>query len=322
MPNLSHTLAKQPPPDAANSNLNSTPPATFDDFRSAIINARFKLSRRLSEVARFVLQHPNDSALHSVTKLAEMAGVSPSTFIRLAQAMGYQGFSDMQKVLREPLVNAAPSHSERIRHLRGEQVLNDTNDSASVLREFTKANLVSLEYLRDNAANIPLEAASELLMQADRIHVLGLRRSFPIAAYLSYALNRIGCRAYLMDGMGDSLAEQSRATGPNDLLLAISFPPYAESTIQTCHQAHARGLKILALTDSLLSPMAKNAAVTLEINDAELLGFRSLTASMDMAQSLVIGTAFKLRGKALEKGQTTDPLNDLASRINLSDINC
>jgi DNA-binding MurR/RpiR family transcriptional regulator len=299
-----------------------TPPATFDDLRAAIIDGRFKLSRRLSDVARYVLLHPNDSALNSVHKLASMAAVSPSTFIRLAQAMGYPGFSDMQKVLREPLANAAPSHGERIRHLRGEQTLSDTNDSTSVLREFTKANLVSLEYLRDNADSVPIEAATELLLNADRIHILGLRRSFPIAVYLSYALNRIGCRAYLMDGMGDSLAEQSRATGPNDLMLAISFPPYAESTVDTCRQAHARGLRMLVLTDSLMSPIASYAAVTLEINDAELLGFRSLTGSMNMAQSLVIGTAFKLRGKALTQKESADSCADLADRINLSDINC
>ncbi len=298
------------------------PPATFDDFRAAIVDGRFKLSRRLVEVARYVLMHPTDAALHSVNKLAVMAAVSPSTFIRLAQAMGYQGFSEMQQMLREPLANAAPSYGERIRHLRGEQVVSDTNDSASVLREFSKANLVSLEFLRDNAANIPIEEATELLLHADRIHVIGLRRSFPIAAYLSYALNRIGCRAYLMDGMGGALAEQSRATGPNDLVLAISFPPYAESTVETCRLAHARGLPMLVLTDNLMSPIAPYATVTLEVNDAELLGFRSLTASMDMAQSLVIGTAFKLRDKALAMGHSANPPLDPLDGIDLSDINC
>ncbi|MEO7952947.1 MAG: MurR/RpiR family transcriptional regulator [Polaromonas sp.] len=297
-------------------------PITFEDYRAAILDGRFKLSRRLSEAARYVLDHPTDSALHSVNKLAAQAAVSPSTFIRLAQAMGYQGFSEMQQVLQEPLANASRSYGERIRHSRGEQVVTDTNDSASVLREFSQANLVSLEFLRDNVANVPIEEATELLLHADRIHVIGLRRSFPIAVYLSYALNRIGCRAFLMDGIGGALAEQSMATGPQDLLLAISFPPYAESTVETCRLAHARGLTMLALTDNLMSPIAPYASIVLEVNDAELLGFRSLTASMDMAQSLVIGTAFKLRDKALKSGLST-PIQPLSQgSVDLSDINC
>lgn len=300
----------------------STVPATFDEYRAAIVDGRFKLSRRLGEAARYVLAHPTDAALHSVHKLATQAAVSPSTFIRLAQALGYQGFSDMQQVLREPLANAAPSYGERIRHFRGEQVLRDTNDGASILREFSQANLVSLEHLRDNAANVPIEAATELLLHADRIHVIGLRRSFPIAVYLSYALNRIGCRAYLMDGIGGALAEQSMATGPGDLLVAISFPPYAESTVETCRTAHARGLPMLVLTDNLMSPLAPFARVTLEVNDAELLGFRSLTASMDVAQALVIGTAFKLRDKALRQGTSAQVPSDALGGIDLSDINC
>lgn len=293
-------------------------PTTFDEFRAAVADGRFQLSKRLAAAARYIVEHPNDAALNSVNKLALQADVSPSTLIRLAQAMGYQGFSDMQRILRQPLANAAPSYGERIRHFRGEQLVPDTSDSASILREFAQANLVSLEHLRDNAAAVPIDAAIRLLLDADRIHVLGLRRSFPIAVYLAYGLNRIGCRAYLVNGMGGALAEQAAATGPRDLVVAISFPPYAEDTVALCRQIHATGVPILALTDSILSPIAQLAKTVLEVNDAELLGFRSLTASMSMAQTLVMGAAFKLRAQAVASGQITEQ----AAGVDLSDINC
>jgi DNA-binding MurR/RpiR family transcriptional regulator len=130
------------------------------------------------------------------------------------------------------------------------------------------------------------------------VHVLGLRRSYAVAAYLAYALSRVGRPAVQITGLGGAIAEQASAVQRADLLIAVSFPPYAADTLQVCEQVRASGAKRLAITDSILSPVARDADLVLQVNDAELLGFRSLTSALCVAQALAMGLAFAERGAA------------------------
>ena len=138
--------------------------------------------------------------------------------------------------------------------------------------------------------------------------MLGLRRSYAVAAYLAYALNRVGRPSVQITGLGGAIAEQAGAVGPRDLLIAISFPPYAADTLQVCEQVQRAGAKRLAITDGVLSPVARGAELVLGVNDAGLLGFRSLTSAMCLAQTLAMSLAFRRprRGaRAGRRGSTT-----------------
>jgi DNA-binding MurR/RpiR family transcriptional regulator len=141
--------------------------------------------------------------------------------------------------------------------------------------------------------------------------VLGLRRSYAVAAYLAYALARVGRPCVQITGQGGAIGEQAAVLGPRDLLIAISFPPYAADTLQVCEQVQAAGARRLAITDTVISPVARGADCTLQVNDAELLGFRSLTSAMCLAQTLAMALAFaERRGRG-------DP-----SAAGLQDIDC
>jgi len=291
-------------------------PGTLDELRALIGRESGRLTPRMLEAARYAIEHPNDIALNPVASVAAAAKMAPTAFIRLAQALGYKGYSDLQRLFRAPLQRPAqPTFSERIRHFGGEQALEDPQDPASVLQAFARANIVSLEHLRDDAAQLPLKAAIKLIQEARVVHVLGLRRSYAVAAYLSYALSRVGVPAVQITGLGGMIAEQAAALGPRDLLIAISFPPYAADTLQLCEQVHGRGVKRLALTNSRLSPIARDAELVLEVNDAELSGFRSLTAAMCLAQTLAMGLAFKRR-RSLARSAAGAPVPEL------KDVDC
>jgi DNA-binding MurR/RpiR family transcriptional regulator len=126
---------------------------------------------------------------------------------------------------------------------------------------------------------------------------VGLRRSVPGAAYLAYALRHVDKRAHLLDGVAGMLAEQSTMLTPKDLLIAISFRPYANETIEIVNATREQKAKIIAITDSRLSPIASAADIAFEVKDAEVRQFRSLTASLCLAQALVISYAFEMEGK-------------------------
>jgi DNA-binding MurR/RpiR family transcriptional regulator len=292
--------------------MSAPKPATLDALRERITDLNEQLTPRVRDAARYALEHPNDMALSAVAALAERSGIAASAFIRMAQALGFSGYGELQRLFIEPLQRAAPpSYRERIRHYGGELAIDDPSDPTEVLRAFSQANIVSLEHLRDDAAVLALDRAITLIRNARLVYVLGLRRSYAVAAYLAYALNRVGRPAVQITGLGGAIAEQASVAGPRDLLIAVSFPPYAADTLKVCEQVHASGAKRLAITDSVLSPVARDAELVLQVNDAELLGFRSLTSAMSLAQALAVGYAFRERRRRGEPAATT-----------LQDIDC
>jgi DNA-binding MurR/RpiR family transcriptional regulator len=264
------------------------------------------------------MEHPNDIALNPVAAVAKLSGIAPAAFIRLAQALGFDGYSDLQRLFRAPLQQAAkPTHSERIRHFGGELSLDHPEDPVAVLQAFSQANIVSLQHLQADAAALPLKQAIAMLQGARIVHVIGLRRSYALAAYLAYALNRVKQPAVQITAQGGSVAEQATVANDQDVLVAISFPPYAQDTLQVCAQIKQQGAKLLVITNGVLSPLAKNADLVLEVNDAELKGFRSLTSAFCLVQTLAMGIAFakrKPRGKAGKAAQ--------AEALDLGSIDC
>jgi len=271
-------------------------PTTLDGLRTRIGAVSEQLTPRARDAARYALEHPNDMALNPLATVAHSSGIAASAFIRMAQALGFAGYGELQRLFREPLKRAAaPSWRERIRHFGGEQAVEDASDPVDVLRAFSRANVVSLEHLRDDAGALPLGPAIRLIRNARLVYVLGLRRSYAVAAYLAYALPRVGRPSVQITGQGGAIAEQARAVGSRDLLIAVSFPPYATDTLQVCEQVREAGGRRLAITDAVLSPIARDADLVLQVNDAELQGFRSLTSAMCLAQTLAMGLAFAER---------------------------
>ena len=301
--------------------MTSGKPTNLAELRDLIGRESERLTPRTRDAARYAIDHPNDIALNPVATVAVMAKIAPAAFIRLAKALGYDGYSDLQRLFREPLQHSVkPTFRERIRHYGGEQTLDNPEDPAEVLRALSQANIVSLEHLQADAASLPLREAISLIQKARIVHVLGLRRSYAVAAYLAYALNRIGQPAVQITGLGGAITEQASVANAQDLLIAISFPPYAADTLQVCEQLRCSGVKRLAITDAFLSPVAKDADLVLEVNDAKLLGFRSLTSAMCLAQTLAVGLAFDKRSKRQTRSGSHAAAHALAP--DLQDIDC
>lgn len=245
------------------------------------------LPRRLGELARYLLDHPTDAALGTVAGLARDAGSQPSALVRLAQSMGFSGFSELQDVLRAALAEAAPSYQERVRQRGG--------GTGGLLRQACALNELSLQHLAETDQAV-VDRAAALLAGADAVHVIGQRRSHAVAVHLAYGLTRAGKLARVLSGAGGFLQEEAATMRPGDVLLAVSVHPYSAEVIQVCGIAQERGVPVLALTDGPLSPLAPMAAVAFEVQDSELSGFRSLVAQMCLSQALVFGVAAALEG--------------------------
>ena len=281
------------------------PPATLEQLRAQIVGRHDELSPRLKQVAAYVLDHPNDMGLQTLAVIAERCGVQASTIVRFAKAFGYDGASSMQKLFRDELINSAPSpsYAERIRQFNARSGDGRKLTPLELMQEFVTSNIISLDHMKDTIDGEALNAAVDLMERASAIYLVGLRRSFPVAAYMAYALRHVDKPAHLIDGLAGMLTEQSAMITAGDLLFAVSFRSYARETGDVVAQAKEAGAKVIAISDSQLSPVARDADVSFEIKDAEVRQFRSLTGSLCLAQTLIVAFAQRIEaGKRARKG--------------------
>ncbi|MEQ1537245.1 MAG: MurR/RpiR family transcriptional regulator [Burkholderiaceae bacterium] len=273
-------------------------PTSVDALIRRISEEYETLSKQLKIIARYIEQHKDHIGLDGIQQVAMQCGVQPSAVVRFAKHFGYSGYSEMQAIFREGISRQlAPSrtYQSRIR-----DIISSDKDglsslsSTEIASEFLTGSLAGMQELKNSIATPSFKKAVDLLAASDCIWIAASRRSFPVAAYLDYALQHTDKRIGLVTGIGGMQLGQMRSVRKDDVMIAISFSPYAEETISVAKLAVERGAKLIAITDSLMSPLAKLAQASLIVQDNSTFGFRSLTSTMSMAQSLFIALAYTL----------------------------
>ena len=271
-------------------------PDNLQQLQDQIASRNADLSKRLKQVAEFVLDNPNVVAMETVSNIASAAGVHPSTLIRFAAAFGFEGFSDMQQLFRNQLVSHTISYRERIRQSYDASESDESPiNKQAILTELVGANLQAIEQVQDTVGAEDFEKALDLLVKAKSIHVVGFRRSYPIASYLVYSLRQINKKAFLIDGVAAMQQGHANTLSPEeDLLFTISYTPYAQETRSVLLSAYGAGVPIISISDNRLSPLLSLSDVFFEVKESEVRGIRSLTASLTLVQSIVIAFAGRL----------------------------
>lgn len=272
------------------------PPRDFAALKALITERAAELPKRLTQIASFALENPDEIAFGTVSSIAEQAAVQPSTLVRFSQAMGYQGFSDMQEIFRSRLRDRILNYGERLQQLR--EHAEDASKANVIFQGFCEASAKSIAALQEKLAPDDLDRAVEQLARAETVYLIGLRRSFPIASYMAYAFGKLGVRTILVDAVGGLAAEQLTFATRKDAVLAISFTPYASETVSLAQAAAQRQVPVISITDSPFSPLAQIAGLWIEISEANFEGFRSMAATLTLAMTLTVAIAERRQQKA------------------------
>ncbi|MFD1198712.1 MurR/RpiR family transcriptional regulator [Brucella gallinifaecis] len=259
-----------------------TAPSTIKEFESRLLEVANQLPKRLKQCADYVAAYQDRIAVSTVAEMAEGAGVQSSAFMRFCQILGFSGFSEMQKLFRDSYAGGWPDYSTRLEHLRE----TESGSAPALLAEFTEAGRTSLEGLLKTIEAETLEKAVKLLAEAQTIHIIGVRRAFPVASYLAYAFEKMQVPAMLHSAVGK--LENQHAIRKGDVLLAISFSPYSPETIAMAENASQRGIDVVAITDTIVSPMNKFVQHTLLVSEVDFGAFRSLSATLCLAITLAV----------------------------------
>jgi DNA-binding MurR/RpiR family transcriptional regulator len=272
---------------------------SYEDLKGSLSRLYPGMSPQLQRIATWALEHPQDMALDTVATLARGAGVQPSAMVRFAQALGYDGFSELQRVFRGRLVERS-NHSPGLRSYRSRIAAFRAGQARSgpggVLDQFVADGIASLELLHEHVDPVDLSVAVRELAAARTIFVLGHRRSFPVAYYLAYALTQLELPTHLLDSVGGMLRDPAQLIGPKDALVVVSFKNYTPDVVEVAQACHARKVPVIAITDNALSPLARHAKVCFQIEERTSKPFRMLVAPMCLAQALVVAV-----GEVVEK---------------------
>ncbi len=253
------------------------------------------LSRQLKAIGRHVEMQGDRLAFDGIQATAEQCGVQPSAVVRFAKHFGFSGYSELQALFRADAarqLSAQHDYQDRIRGLIASG--NEPRSGARLAHEVIEGSIECLQALQRGLPPEQFEAAVDLMLDAPSLWLAASRRAFPVGAYLAYALQHTEKPVHWLHGLGAMQKGELRALSPGDVMLAVSFEPYAPETLEVVDAALARGARLLALTDSQLSPLASRATVTLLAQDAATFGFRSLTSTLTLAQSLFLALAYRM----------------------------
>lgn len=265
-----------------NASRSASAPTSVEEFRDRLAAVALDLPKRLRQCADFIAANTDRIAVSTVADLAAGADVPPSALIRFCQILGFSGYSEMQKLFRDAYAPGLPDYTVRLKNLKD----SGSDSPSALLGEFIEAGRLSLESLAKSCDEIALAQSVALLAGADTIHIMGLRRAFPVSTYLAYVFEKMSVPAMLHDGVGS--LDRRHALRKGDALVAITFSPYSEETLSLAQDARDRGLPVVALTDRMTSPVARLSDAVLIVPEVDFGAFRSLSATIAMAITLAV----------------------------------
>ena len=239
-----------------------------------------ELSPALQQVARYLLDHPSEVVTSSMRSVGARAGSTPATLVRFAQHVGYAGWPELKAALTVDMGLGPDAYGARARQLVGRVRDHTLTD------EMFEVQRGNLELTQRQIAPALLKACA-LLERAPQVHAAGFRACLPIAFSFFYVYRMFRSSVQLVDGQGGTLEMQQRAFAKGDAVLVASFAPYSREALQVAQAAKAAGCKLLAVTDSVASPLSLIADETLLFAIRSPSFFPSVAAGVAVVEALV-----------------------------------
>lgn len=245
---------------------------------------RFSKGQKL--IAQYILKNYDKVAFMTACKLGETVGVSESTVVRFANALGYSGYPKLQDALQELIKN-------KLTTVQRVDMVKEFNDDSEILKKIVKSDIDNIKDTLDEIDEKAFEEASNRILKARRIYILGMRSSFTIAQYLGFYLGIILDSVHVIrTDMGDAF-EQVVKINEDDVLIAISFPRYSTKSYQIVSYAKEKGAHIISLTDSLFAPVASLTDNLLLVKSNMVSFVDSLVPALSIANALIVSVGMK-----------------------------
>ena len=262
-----------------------------DDVLSRIKEKFPKMSKSHRAIGNYILEHYDQAVFMTAAKLGDTIGISESTVVRFATCVGYSGYPEFQKKLEECVRNK----------LSGIQKIDAKYGRSSQSEILSSVLSADIEKIQDTLQNIDataFETAVDTLLAAETVYIMGLRSNEPLAAFLHFYLNMIRGNVVLLKTTSISETfEQMIRICEKDCFVGISFPRYSMRTLKAMEFANDRNAKVIAVTDSIHSPMNLYSSCNLHARSDMVSIVDSLVAPLSVINALVVALCLKCPGE-------------------------
>jgi DNA-binding MurR/RpiR family transcriptional regulator len=259
---------------------------TNTDLIKLIQGNYHKFSKGQKAIAQFIMEHYEKAAFMTAAKIGQTVDVSESTVVRFAASLGFEGYPDLQKSLQVMIKNKLTT----VQRISLDEA---QDDSEEFIRKVLKNEINSLKNYFEDLDVKKLDKASELILGARKIYILGMRVSYSLALYLGFYLDVILENVKVMNLGSNSLFEQMVRINEEDLFIIISYPRYSKQSMDAVNFAKERKAKILAITDTESSPFYSTSDVAL-LGKSNMISFvDSLVTPMAVINSLIMSVGLK-----------------------------
>jgi DNA-binding MurR/RpiR family transcriptional regulator len=251
---------------------------------SAYIRARFdEFSRSQKDVAQYIVDHLDEAAFQTAEELARRASTSSSTVVRFSQALGFEGFPELQQAARDeyrrrppgatPMLATAPLFS-----------LDHTEFEAALA-----ADHVNVEDTAQKLSRSDVEAAIDAIVSAEKVLIAGTDQMAFFASYLRHLLMLLDLRAEIVASPSQEALGRLSRIDERTLVIGLSAGRPHPLITRTMKLARHRKAPTLAITDATLSEVARLARIRLYYSSNTPAFVRSHTALLALIQSLAYG---------------------------------
>ena len=239
-----------------------------------------RLSKGHRKIAQYIVEHYDKAVFMTASKLGESVGVSESTVVRFASAMGYEGYPQLQRSLQE-LVSHRLTANQRFE-------MSTEIDPREALSVVLKSDVQNLRATMEQMDEAFFEDVVARLLNARAIYVMGLRSAAPLVQFMGYYLNYIFDNVHLVSSGATDVFEEISKLKENDVLVGISFPRYSSRTLEAMRFAKRCGAQVVAITDGPMSPLADMADATLTARTDMASFVDSLAAPLSLINALLV----------------------------------
>lgn len=244
-------------------------------------------SKGQKRIAYYILEHYDEAAFMTAYRLGQTVGVSESTVVRFAAELGFDGYPQLQKMMQE-LIRSKLTTVQRIEVTR-----------SRMTDEEVLANVMSYDIanVRQTLEELPRDRflhAVEAVVEARKVYIFGAGSCRALANFTAYYLKLLLPDIHLVYTSSETeILEEMMHIGDQDALIILSFPRYSSKAVKTAHFAHTRGAKVVAITDSIVSPIADFADYLLLAHSDMATIVDSLVAPLSIINALIVAVSLK-----------------------------
>lgn len=253
-----------------------------EDILQKLIDACHGLSPQRRKAARYLIDHPDEIAVVPLRQLAQKAGVKTSTLVRVANAIGFQNFSQLRSPFRARIRIGSDHISERARQLESRK-----GSKGQLYAGMAEATVTNLEILFSQVDLVALTNVARSIISARRVFVTAVGSCYPLAHYFHYVTRMALGNVFLTPQPGGLPVDDMIQIDSRDVILLMSFRPYRRETIDVAELARDHGAKVVAITDSRTSPIAMPADTVFVVPTETPQFFPSISAALALLETLL-----------------------------------